>query len=76
MNNQEEVIKKNIVKILNDHKEGLTITDFSKILNIHRQTIARHISFLEGAGIVYIRRIGPVKLCYLSKFKDWKRLEK
>ena len=63
-----------LVEILKEHPEGLTIEELSKITTSHRQTVTKYLSWLEGADLVFMRRIGAVTLCYLKK--DWERLRK
>jgi predicted transcriptional regulator len=60
-------IDNEIVSILKKHPEGLSITEISKFLMMHRHTITKYIYQLIGAGIVCQRKIGPVRLCYLNK---------
>lgn len=60
-------IKKRILGIVRDHPEGLTIQDLARILKLHRQTVTKYILFLEGAGVIYRRRIGSATLHYLRE---------
>ena len=69
-----EKLKKKLVSILRHHSEGLTIQELSKLTGAHRQTVRSYLQWLQGAGIVYQRRIGAVSLNYLKK--DWERLKK
>lgn len=70
----ENNFKKKIRETLSEHPEGLSNAEISRLLNIHRHTAARYIQFLMGAGIVYQRDLGPIKLHYLaSKFPEEKR---
>ena len=69
-----ERLKRKIVDILRDHPEGLTIQQLSKQTGAHRQTIRSYLQWLQGADIVYQRRIGAVTLNYLKK--NWERLRK
>ncbi len=69
-----EAFRNSIAATLKEHPEGLTIEDLSKILKSHRQTVTKYILWLEGAGIIYRRRIGAVTLHYMKK--DWERMEK
>jgi len=66
-NDNGEMIKKKIIKILKDHPEGLTIKDLSEIIGAHRQTITKYVLALEGMGIIYRRRVGSATLHYLRK---------
>ncbi|MEM5800836.1 MAG: NosD domain-containing protein, partial [Candidatus Aenigmatarchaeota archaeon] len=62
-------VEERIVDILSKHPEGLTITNISKELNIHRNTTSKYIFALAKAGIIDQRRIGKVALCSLKKQK-------
>ncbi|MEM5794553.1 MAG: right-handed parallel beta-helix repeat-containing protein, partial [Candidatus Aenigmatarchaeota archaeon] len=62
-------VEERIVDILSKHPEGLTITNISKELNIHRNTTSKYIFALAKAGIIEQRRIGKVALCSLKKQK-------
>lgn len=74
MNIDDEKIRKNILKVLGTHPEGLTIVELARIIGVHRQTAVKYVLWLEGAEKVYRRRIGAVTLNYLKK--DWERLGK
>lgn len=70
----ENQFKKKIRKTLSEHPEGLSIAEISKLLKIHRHTVTRYIQFLMGAGIIYQRDLGTIKLHYLaSKFPEKER---
>ena len=56
-----------IIAELQKNKEGYTISELSKKLNLSRQTIANCFAFLEGAEKVNIRRAGMAKIYYWSK---------
>jgi len=60
--------KKKILEILENHPEGLTIESLSRIANAHRQTVTKYLFWLNGAGVVYRRRVGSATLHYLKKF--------
>jgi DNA-binding IclR family transcriptional regulator len=66
-NNNADYLKERIIEILKEHPEGLTIQELSKITGAHRQTVTKYVLWLEGAGIVFRRRIGAVTLQYLKK---------
>lgn len=63
-------IKKKILETVKKHPEGLTIHDLSQLLGAHRQTITKYILFLEGAGVIYRRRVGSATLHYLKEQYD------
>jgi DNA-binding IclR family transcriptional regulator len=59
-------IKKAIIELLQKHPEGLTIQQISNELKISRITTAKYIHELLGAEIIYQRKVGKAKLCYLK----------
>jgi predicted AAA+ superfamily ATPase len=69
-----EAFKNSLAATMKQHPEGLTIADLSRILKSHRQTVTKYVLWLEGADVIYRRRIGAVTLHYMKK--DWERLEK
>ena len=77
MNDQYQ-LKEKIIKILSEHPEGLHIMGLTPLVGAHRHTVTKYIHELIGAGIIYQREIGTVKICYLSsKFAEIsKRLRK
>jgi len=62
----ENNFKEKIVKILAQHPEGLSILEISDFIGVHRHTIIKYIYELIGAGVVYQRDLGTVKLHYLQ----------
>lgn len=66
-NRSRKELKQQIVKILEERQEGLTILSISKILGINRATVTKYIYELSGAGVISYRKIGTAKLCFLTK---------
>lgn len=60
------LIKNRIFKLLQNRKEGLTITDVTKLLQIHYSTSSKYLAVLEAEGKVVRRDIGMAKLFKLS----------
>ena len=56
------LIKNRILKLLQKQKEGLTITDVTKILQVHYSTSSKYLAVLEAEGKVVHRDIGMAKL--------------
>jgi len=55
--------------ILEEHPEGLSISEIAKLARFNRHTIAKYIHELIGAEKIYQRDLGTIKLHYLpSKF--------
>jgi DNA-binding IclR family transcriptional regulator len=61
------MLKDKILKLLEKHEEGLTITDVSKLLDIHYTTSSKYLAVLEAEGKVVHRMIGMAKLFKLRK---------
>jgi len=59
--------KKTIVEILKKHPEGLTLQRISKLCGMSRLTATKYEHELMGAGIIYQRKVGIAKLCYLKE---------
>lgn len=62
-------VREKIIKLLSNHPEGLTFAQISRQIGMHRNTITKYIYELSGAGIVKIRDLKTLKLCYLSDEK-------
>jgi predicted transcriptional regulator len=60
------LIKKEILKILKNCPDGLTITDVSKLLHIHYTTSSKYLAVLEAEGQIIHRKIGMAKLFKLK----------
>jgi len=58
-------IKQEIIKILGNHPEGLTLQALSNKIGISRQTTIKYVFELKGSGIIYRRRVGSATLHYL-----------
>ena len=56
--------KDSVVELLKKNREGLTVMDISKELNISRNTVAVALAELKGANSIKIRPIGMAKLHY------------
>jgi Holliday junction resolvase len=60
-------IKDKIFKTLSKHPEGLTFTQIAVEMRMHRHTVTKYIYELKGEGIVFVRDLKTLKLCYLKK---------
>jgi DNA-binding transcriptional ArsR family regulator len=63
----EENLSKKIIELLQKHPEGLTIQQIANELGKSRITVTKYVFGLIGAGIVYQRKVGNAKLCYLKE---------
>lgn len=59
--------KKTIVDILKKHPEGLTLQGISVLSSMSRLTATKYIHELMGEGVIYQRKVGIAKLCYLKE---------
>jgi len=66
------LIKNKIFRLLQKRKEGLTITDVTRVLGIHYSTSSKYLAVLEAEGKVVRRDIGMAKL---FKIRGWKENE-
>ena len=64
---ENNTIKEEIIKVLDKHPEGLTFSGIARMLNVHRHTLTKYIYEMKGAGVVFVRDLGTLKLCYLKK---------
>jgi DNA-binding IclR family transcriptional regulator len=62
----ENNVREKIIKILKEHPEGLTLLNISKITRMNRITISKYVYGLIAEKLVYQRKIGPAKMCYLK----------
>lgn len=58
-------VKREIIKILETHPEGLTLQALSDKIGVSRQTTIKYIFELKGSGVIYRRRVGSATLHYL-----------
>lgn len=58
---------KSILEVLKDHPEGLALKEIAKITKMNRMTVAKYVQGLVMANKIAIKKIGPVKICYLDK---------
>lgn len=61
--------KKAILSLLKKYPEGLMITTIAKKTGMNRLTATKYIHELIGAGKIYQRKLGRVRLCYLKTKK-------
>jgi len=61
--------KSKIVEILKEHPEGLTTVDIAKYIGMTRQSVTKYVYQLLGEGLIYQKKIGTAKICYLKGIK-------
>jgi DNA-binding transcriptional ArsR family regulator len=59
-------IKEKIIKLLQEHPEGLTVKDIAQALQVSRITTTKYIFELKGEGLITRRRVGSAILHYLN----------
>jgi len=64
---EKNKMREKIIKVLSKHPEGLPILTIAKLVGSHRHTITKYVYELIGSGIIYQRRVGSAKLCYLKE---------
>jgi len=57
-----------VLAIVRKHPEGRTIKEISREIGINRNAVAKYLDILRVAGHVEMKRIGPAKVYYPSKF--------
>ncbi len=62
--------KSRIFKELSNSPSGLTITDISKKVNLHRNTVSKYLGNLEEEGVIEKKEIGWAHL-YFSKKREY-----
>jgi DNA-binding IclR family transcriptional regulator len=60
-------LRQAIIDILKKHPEGLTLQKIAQLTNMNRLTATKYVHELIGAGIIYQRKVGVAKLCYLKE---------
>jgi DNA-binding IclR family transcriptional regulator len=63
---KENHFRERIIANLKKHPEGLTILDIADGTGINRLTVSKYIFGLFSEGMLFQRRVGPAKLCYLK----------
>lgn len=64
---KENNFRERVIEVLKEHPEGLTILNISKLLGTNRITASKYIYGLISENLIYERKIGPAKMCYLKK---------
>ncbi|MFH8080883.1 MAG: helix-turn-helix domain-containing protein [Candidatus Aenigmatarchaeota archaeon] len=59
--------KQAIIEVLKKHPEGLTLQKIAQLTNMNRLTVTKYVHELIGAGMIYQRKVGVAKLCYLKE---------
>jgi DNA-binding IclR family transcriptional regulator len=63
----ENNVRERIINVLIKHPEGLTLLNISNLIGMNRVTISKYVYGLIAEDMIYQKKIGPAKLCYLKK---------
>jgi response regulator of citrate/malate metabolism len=67
---KEKIITKDkIIRLLQQHPQGLMLSEISDKVGVSRITAAKYVYELFGAQKIDIRKVGIAKLCYLKNKK-------
>lgn len=64
---REETTKKLILDALRKNPDGLTISDVSRLLDLHYTTVSKYLAVLEAMNLVTRRDIGMAKVFRVEK---------
>ncbi len=70
----ENNFREKIIENLKEHPEGLTILNIAENTKINRITVSKYIFGMVSGGLIFQRKVGPAKLCYLKR-KNQKKLK-
>lgn len=59
-------VRQRIISILRKNKNGLSITEIADEIGMNRRSVTKYIYQLLGEGLIYHRKIGSAKLCFLK----------
>lgn len=59
--------KKQIIKALRRHPEGLMLTEIAEITGMNRFTVTKYIHELIGNGSVFQKEAAAARICYLKE---------
>ena len=65
-------VKDRIFQLLKINRDGLTITETSKKLNIHYSTASKYLAVLEAEGKLKRRDVGMAKLFKINNVRESK----
>lgn len=63
-------VREEILRILENHPEGVTVQALSDSIGVSRHTIIKYVFELKGSGILYRRRVGSATLHYLKSLLE------
>jgi Mn-dependent DtxR family transcriptional regulator len=63
----DEKKKRKVLDLLSKNRDGLTVIEISKLLDVSRNTCSVILANLDGAGLIRVREVGKCKLHYLKE---------
>ncbi|MFP3284172.1 MAG: winged helix-turn-helix domain-containing protein, partial [Candidatus Nanopusillus acidilobi] len=60
-------VDEKLLEVLKQNAYGLTISELSKILNINRITLSKHLEILKERGYLNYRVVGKAKIWYINE---------
>ena len=69
-------VRESIISILRKENSGLSITDISEKIGMNRRSVTKYIYQLLGEGLLYHRKVGTAKLCYLKVKRGRKKYKR
>lgn len=66
--NSRRDAKKQIIKTLRNHPEGLMLTEIADITGMNRFTVTKYIHELIGNGSVFQKEAAAARICYLREY--------
>ncbi len=59
-------VRECVLSILDKENKGLSITEIAEKVGMNRRSVTKYIYQLLGEGLIYHRKVGTAKLCYLK----------
>ncbi|MHA1954418.1 MAG: HTH domain-containing protein [Candidatus Heimdallarchaeaceae archaeon] len=69
-------VRESIISILRKQNNGLSITEISEKMGMNRRSVTKYIYQLLGEGLLYHRKVGTAKLCYLKVKRGRKKYKR
>jgi len=61
------VDKKDVINLLSEYPNGMTIQEIAKYLGASRFTVSRYVFAMQEAGYIECHEIGRAKMCFLKR---------
>ena len=67
LNKESAQIIDSIIRVLERNKEGLDISQISKLINVYRATVSKYLLVLQNKEVVSSKKLGPAKVYFLAE---------